>query len=268
VSRAREIAFEGTLTRRSELLIAPASGAACVHWRLKIIEPLDARLQFVHELESPEHFDLCWVPPRAANQIEHGDKDAGRATALSVLPDESGRVSDLPSRLSSDLHWAATAAHADSVRLRISPESMRLTVRPVLHRAGSPGALRVAQQFGLSDSVAVEEIALLEGERVGASGLLEATDNDVAGGPFRDVSGDLELHESVLTLPQRRELGAAILPWALGTAAVILGGVGATAWTAWRFDLLSVFPSPPAHFRAVAEIGPIRQIRRHFSLPE
>jgi hypothetical protein len=56
------------------------------------------------------------------------------------------------------------------------------------------------------------------------------------------------------------------LPWALGTAAALLGGVGVAAWAARRFDLV-----PDVHHGTVtptAEIGPLIHLRRHFSRPE
>lgn len=52
-----------------ELLSSPASGASCVHWRLRVFETLAAGVELVHEVMAPEPFDIFWrqedtEPPR------------------------------------------------------------------------------------------------------------------------------------------------------------------------------------------------------------
>jgi len=56
------------------------------------------------------------------------------------------------------------------------------------------------------------------------------------------------------------------LPWALGTAAALLGGVGVATWAARHFDLVPHFLRPAA--APAAEMGPLGPMRRHFSQPE
>jgi hypothetical protein len=246
------VSFEGHVTKRSEVLLAPASGLPCVHWRLKITEPIDARLQLVHEIASAEGFDVTWA-----------GADSPELERLR-----------LPAMTRSTVGLIAPEAHAEdgAVRIRVVSESLQLRAAPVLHRPGSPGALRVARQFGLSNAISVEEIVLPEGERVQVAGVLDggAIGGLAHRGPFREVASALELHEGALVVASRRELGPALLPWALGTAAAILAGVGATAWAAWRFDLLGGFDNTaPAHLQsAPAEIGPPTYSRTHFSRPD
>ena len=248
------VTFDGTALRRSELLSAPASGSPCVHWRLKIIEPIAARLQFVHEIASPDTFDLAWALPDMPSARPSASDDR----QLRLLAAEASARSDAPSSAQS------------VVRVRVMAESLRLAATPVLHRPGSPGALRVAQQFGLSNTIAVEEIALGEGERVSAEGILEGGALGRLRGPFRDVAGEVELHDGALTLPPRREIGPALLPWALGTAAAIFAGMGAVTWAAWHFGHRGPARTgaPPAQLLRATEIGPARYGRMHFSRPD
>jgi hypothetical protein len=44
----------------SEILRSPVTGQACVYWRLHIVEHLTARSELVHEIASPEPFNLVW----------------------------------------------------------------------------------------------------------------------------------------------------------------------------------------------------------------
>jgi hypothetical protein len=240
------VTFDGTALRRADLLTAPASATPCVHWRLKIIEPIAARLQFVHEIASPDAFDLAWVLP-AIPDARSSNQDARQLRLL-----------------------AAEAPDPSSVRVRVMAETLRLAATPVLHRPGSPGALRVAHQFGLSTAIAVEEIALGEGDRVSAEGFLEGGALGRLRGPFRDVAGEVELHDAALILSPRRELGPALLPWALGTAAAIFAGMGAVTWAAWHFGhrAHARTGAPPAQLLRATEIGPARYGRMHFSRPD
>jgi hypothetical protein len=135
--------------------------------------------------------------------------------------------------------------------------------------------LKVAEHLGLSRAISVEETVLTEGERVQVAGVLDGGGIGPGAhrGPFREVASPLELHQGSLVVAHRRELGPALLPllpWALGTAAAILAGVGATAWAAWRFDLLGGFEGgAPSHLEPPAQIGPAApNLRTHFSRPD
>ena len=44
----------------AELLRSPVTGQPCVYWRLRIVEHLTARSELVHEIASPEPFELAW----------------------------------------------------------------------------------------------------------------------------------------------------------------------------------------------------------------
>jgi hypothetical protein len=272
------VSFEGQVARRLEAsptdaLLAPASGIACVHWRLKITEPIDARLQLVHEVVSVEGFDLTWLGSRAtARAMAIGRQAVAAAETLApsvVLAAGSGPLAlDQPRR-------GAGSFGEEAIRIRVDTESLELRAAPVLHRPGTPGALKVAEHLGLSRAISVEEIVLTEGERVQVAGVLDGggVGPGAHRGPFREVASPLELHQGSLVVAHRRELGPALLPllpWALGTAAAILGGVGATAWAAWRFDLLGGFGGgAPSHLEPPAQIGPdAPNLRAHFSRPD
>jgi hypothetical protein len=59
----------GQVGAAGELLSSPASGSACVHWRLRIFERISPTLELVHETLSSEPFELRWsadptVPPQ------------------------------------------------------------------------------------------------------------------------------------------------------------------------------------------------------------
>jgi hypothetical protein len=268
------VSFEGQVTRRLEAsptdtLLAPASGIACVHWRLKITEPIDARLQLVHEVASVEGFDLTWLGSRAtasARQAVAAVRTLGPSVPLGADP---GRLAlGEPRR-------GAGPFEEEAIRIRVDTESLELRAAPVLHRPGTPGALKVAEHLGLSRAISVEEIVLTEGERVQVAGVLDGGGIGPGAhrGPFREVASPLELHQGSLVVAHRRELGPALLPllpWALGTAAAILAGVGATAWAAWRFDLLGGFEGgAPSHLEPPAQIGPATpNLRSHFSRPD
>jgi hypothetical protein len=152
-----------------------------------------------------------------------------------------------------------------AVRVRVVPETARIAAHAVLHRPGSPGALAVGRQFGFSGLLSVEEITLRAGEEVVADGVVEA-EPGIASAPFRGVERDIELLAATLRLPARAVLAPVLLPWALGTAAALLGGVAAATWVAWRFDLVPHVH--PGEITLPAEIGPHRHTRRHFSQPE
>jgi hypothetical protein len=265
------VSFEGRVARRLEAsptdaLLAPASGIACVHWRLKITEPIDARLQLVHEVASAEGFDLTWLGARA---MAVGRQAVAAADALAP----SVALAAEPGLSALDQPRGGGGSHGEEgIRIRVDTESLELRAAPVLHRPGTPGALKVAEHLGLSRAISVEEIVLTEGERVQVAGVLDGggVGPGAHRGPFREVASPLELHQGSLVVAHRRELGPALLPWALGTAAAILGGVAATAWAAWRFDLLGGLEGgAPSHLAPPAQIGPdAPNLRTHFSRPD
>jgi hypothetical protein len=189
------VTLEAQAQPAQELLRAPASGHPCVHWRLRVVEHLTARTELVHDLASPETFELAW----------------GGA------PDAAGAKGSPP------------------VRIRLDPETARIEATPTLHRAGTPGAEAVARAFGFRGSVTVEEVLIRAGDTVTADGILQ--DLGYGAGPFRAPSSALALYEATVRLPSRGLAPAALIPWAFGTAAALLGGMGLATWAAWRYHL-------------------------------
>ena len=185
------VSLEAQAQTAHELLRAPASGHPCVHWRLRVVEHLTARTELVHDLASPETFELAWG----------GAPETGRSP----------------------------------VRIRLDPETARIEATPTLHRAGTPGAEAVARAFGFRGSVTVEEVIIRAGDTVTADGILQ--DLGYGAGPFRTPSDALALYEATVRLPSRGLAPAALIPWAFGTAAALLGGMGLATWAAWRYHL-------------------------------
>jgi hypothetical protein len=52
--------LQGKAGASAELLTSPASGSPCVHWRLRIFERISPMTELVHEVLSPEPFELRW----------------------------------------------------------------------------------------------------------------------------------------------------------------------------------------------------------------
>ncbi len=194
---AHPVSLEARAEPTAELLRAPASGAPCVHWRLRVVEHLTARTELVHDLASPDSFELAW-----------GNSGGGRPP----------------------------------VRIRLDPESARIEATPTLHRAGTPGAVAVARAFGFRGDITVEEVIIRPGETVTAEGILE--DLSVGAAPFRAPAHPLALSEATVRLQTRALAPAMLIPWAFGTAAVLLGGMGLATWAGWRYHEAHV---PPAN---------------------
>jgi hypothetical protein len=192
------VSFQGTACASgNELLRSPVSGLPCLHWRLRIVEHVTSRMQLVHEVASPESFDLSWSRPAAAGE---------RAP----------------------------------VRIRLDPEGARIEAAPVLHREGTPGAVAAGRHFGLQGLISVEEVMIRPGDELSAEGILEDPDAGVGQGPFRSSGHGLQLHDATVSLATRNLGPAVLLPWALGTAAALLGGVGAATYAAWRYHLINL----------------------------
>jgi len=180
-----------------------------VHWRLRIFERISPMTELVHEVLSPEPFELRWSadplqPPRP---------------------------------------------------VRLDAERVHIEAQPVLHREGTAGAESVARHFGLQGRVRVEEVLIRQGENVEASGVLFDPAAAGSAGPFRATHTSAELCDATVKLPTGISLRPALLPWALGTAAALLGAAGAVSALSklWKIRL--------DHVGAAAEIGPVK-IRR------
>lgn len=162
---------------------SPVTGQTCVYWRLRVIERLTAGSDLVHELASPERFELRW-------------------------------------------------GGADSpLRVRVDPGATRIEGTPDLYRAGTQGAMAVAREFGFVGAISVEETVIRSGDSVEVEGIVE--DASVGAGRFRTPDGGLELLDATLRLPSR-SLRPVLLPWALGTAAAVLSGMGLATWAVWH----------------------------------
>jgi hypothetical protein len=191
------VSLEGRAEPTAELLRGPASGLPCVHWRLRVVEHLTARTELVHDLASPETFEVAW-----------GNTEGGRPP----------------------------------VRIQLDPETARIEATPSLHRAGTPGALAVARTFGFRGDITVEEVIIRPGEEVIAEGILQ--DLSFGAGPFRAPAGGLALAEATVRLQTRALAPAMLIPWAFGTAAALLSGMGLATWGAWHYHLAHL---PPAN---------------------
>src|SRR5262249_52407793 len=113
------VSLEALAEPRRELLRAPASGQACVHWRLRGVEHLTAQTELVHDLASPEMFDLAWG----------GAPETGRAPVRIQLDPETARIEATPTLHRPGTPGAAAVARAFGFRGAV-------TVEEVIIRAG------------------------------------------------------------------------------------------------------------------------------------
>jgi hypothetical protein len=148
--------------------------------------------------------------------------------------------SDLVHELASSERFHLSWGKPDRpLRVRLDPTSARIEGTPDLYRAGTHGAMAVAREFGFVGAISVEEIVIRTGDALDVEGVLE--DATLDAGPFRSLEGNLELLDATVRL-RSASLGPALLPWALGTAAAVLAGMGLATWAAWHAQL--------AHHRA------------------
>jgi len=155
-----------------------------------------------------------------------------RLRIVERLTDRSQLVHEMASPQPFRLLWGARGGEVAPVRILIEPQSARIEATPTLHRPGSPGALAVARAFGFPGTLSVEEIAIQAGDEIEAEGTLHHPVVDA--GPFRTIEREPELYDATLTIASVT-IGQALLPWAVGTAAAVLGGIGLATWAAWHY---------------------------------
>jgi hypothetical protein len=234
VAATKPVRLTGRAASLREPQRSPISGAECVYWRLRIVEELEPMLRLVHEIASSEPFEM-----------------------IEVVADGRG-----PLRLAEA--GAAEASRSGTPRVRIVPSASEIRAPAALHRPGSTGAQAAARHFDLEGALCVEEILVRPGEEMVADGVLENSEGGAA--PFRATADGYELLGALVRLPGRSALGPVLLPWALGTAAALLGGVGAVGWAAAHADLFPRWRHAAAQ-PVPSVIRPVRFERRHFSVP-
>jgi hypothetical protein len=69
-----------------ELLRSPVTGQPCVYWRLHIVEHLTARSELVHEIASPEPFELVWGEANAEGRRAVRIRLDPEAAAIEATP--------------------------------------------------------------------------------------------------------------------------------------------------------------------------------------
>jgi len=194
-----EVMFTAHAEPGGEPVRSPVTDQPCVYWRLRIVERLTARSELVHELSSSQPFRLVW---------------GARGGRKGWTPPQASEPGVAP------------------VRILVEPDAARIEATPTLHREGSPGALAVARAFGFPGGLSVQEISIHPGDEIAAAGTLY--DPRYEAGPFRTVEREPELLNATLTLSSET-LGQALLPWAVGTAAAVLGGIGLATWAASHY---------------------------------
>jgi hypothetical protein len=160
------------------------------------------------------------------------------------LTDRSQLVHEIASEEAFELGWSGAGESAyggPARRVRVEPEGANIQAPPVLHREGSPGAEAAARAFGLAGALSVEEVIIRPGEGLTAEGILSDLDEAVGAGPFRGTARGPELLEATVTI-ESKSLGPVLLPWALGTAAALMGALGVGTYAAWRAHVLNLPP--------------------------
>ncbi|HVR64361.1 MAG TPA: hypothetical protein VMU50_20815, partial [Polyangia bacterium] len=83
------VTFAGTARAGGqEALRSPVSGLPCVHWRLRVVESMTPSLQLVHELASPEPFEVAWARADGA--------EAGRGPVRVRVDPRAARIQAAP----------------------------------------------------------------------------------------------------------------------------------------------------------------------------
>ena len=173
------------------------------------------------------------------------------------LTDRSQLVHEIESEEAFELRWGRPDRALEDLRVRVEPGAARIQAPPVLHREGTPGAESAARYFGLAGPLSVEEVLIRVGEALSAEGILSDFDAAVGAGPLRSTSRGPELHEALVTL-ESRSLAPVLLPWALGTAAALMSGMGLATYAAWRAHLLHL---PVAAARLPRLLAPHAQLQ-------
>lgn len=173
------------------------------------------------------------------------------------LTDRSQLVHEIESEECFELRWQRSDRPHDDVRLRLEPGSARIQAPPVLHREGTPGAESASRAFGLPGPLIVEEVLIKPDDALRAEGIISDLDAAVGAGPFRGTSRGPELVDALVTL-ESKSLGPVLLPWALGTAAALMGGMGLATYTAWRAHLLHL---PVAAVHRLRLVAPTAQLQ-------
>ena len=154
-----------------------------------------------------------------------------RLRVVERLTAGSDLVHELASSERFDLRWGSAER---PLRVRLDPGSARIEGTPDLYRAGTQGAIAVAREFGFVGAISVEETVIRSGDLLDVEGVLE--DAGGTAGRFRTADGALELFDATVRL-RSQSIGPALLPWALGTAAAMLAGMGFATWSAWQGQL-------------------------------
>jgi hypothetical protein len=174
------------------------------------------------------------------------------------LTDRSQLVHEIESEEAFELRWGGRTSDdrpQDDVRIRLEPVSARIQAPPVLHREGTPGAEAAESYFGLAGPLVVEEVLIRAGEALSAEGIV--SDPGADAGPVRGSMRGPELVDALVTV-ESKSLGPVLLPWALGTAAALMSGMGLATYAAWRAHVLHL---PPAVARLPRLIAPHAQLQ-------